>query len=143
MVIFMNEILEKMMRAEELSNEMKNIKKEIPSSPSDFAHKLMSTSTTVDLNLLRSIGAKECSFFNEIGVVTYNFINGTVKVFIDGKYNGFEVPYRYKRMLGSDTVCFIFEDIPDHIGDYGVTVCIALSSNDKLKLREFKVEGTW
>ena len=135
----MNEILEKMMKAEELSNEMKNIKKEIPSSPSDFARKLMST-REVDLNFLRSIGAKECSFFTEVGVVTCSFIDGTVKVFIDEKFKGFEVPYK-RKMVGSGTVCFIFEYEPDYIGDITITVSIALTSDDKLKLQEFEVDS--
>jgi hypothetical protein len=135
----MNELLEKMIRAEEITRDIENIKKDIPQTTSKFAQKLMSTKE-VDLNLLRSIGAKECSFFTEVGVVTCNFIEGTVKIFVDEKYDGFKVPYKGK-LIGSGCITFIFEDEGKYIGDMTAKISITLTSNNKLILSEFTVEN--
>ena len=135
----MNEILEKMKKAEELSNEMKNIKKEIPDTPSKFAHSLM-WNNEVDLNLLRSIGATEFSFFTSQGIVTCSLLDGTVLISVDGLYNNYIVQYKGK-LVTSSAATFIFEEAADHIGGYDIKVVISLYSNNKIHLEEFTVEN--
>ena len=135
----MNDLLEKMMKAEELSKKLGDVEKEIPSNPTQFAHSLM-RNNEVDLNLVRSIGATEFSFFTSQGIVTCSLLDGTVLISVDGLYNNYIVPYKGK-LVTSSAATFIFEETADHIGGYDIKVVISLGSNNKIRLEEFAVEN--